>query len=54
MQMQNKDDGVMAMFVPYLSEEQIEGDAAALLAEYAHSEALPSKRPSPSRSWRSI
>jgi Zn-dependent peptidase ImmA (M78 family) len=47
MQMQNKDDGVMAMFVPYLSEEQIEGDAAALLAEYAHKRGVAIKAPIP-------
>ena len=31
----DEDGGSMSRFVPYLSEEAIERDAAALLAEYA-------------------
>ena len=37
----------MAKFVPYLSEEQIERDAAALLAEYAEARSVVIAPPIP-------
>jgi hypothetical protein len=40
----------MAKFVPYLADEMIEGDAALLLADYAHARAASSsRRRSPSK-----
>ena len=54
--MQMRDDGSMTKFVPYLAEEAIERDAAALLAEYAQARGVVDRsRRSPSRtSSRSI
>ena len=37
----------MSRFIPYLSEEAIERDAAALLAEYAHARGLTIEPPIP-------
>ena len=37
----------MSKFVPYLSEEAIERDAAALLAEYAHARGVTIEPPIP-------
>jgi hypothetical protein len=39
----------MTKFVPYLADEMIEGDAALLLAEYAHARGIVIAPPIPGR-----
>ena len=43
----------MTRFVPYLADEMIEGDAALLLAEYAHARGATIEPPIPRISSRS-
>jgi hypothetical protein len=43
----DEDDGVMTKFVPYLSEEQIEREAAALLTEYTQKRGVVIEPPIP-------
>src|SRR5262249_30321082 len=43
----NEDGGSMTKFIPYLSEEAIERDAAALLHEYASARGVPIEPPIP-------
>jgi hypothetical protein len=43
----DEDDHTMAKYVPYLSEDEIERDAAALLAEFARARRVPIEPPVP-------
>jgi hypothetical protein len=43
----DEDDSMIAKFVPYLSEEQIERDAAGLLAEFAQAQEVVIEPPIP-------
>jgi hypothetical protein len=47
MQMHKEDADYMTKFVPYLADEMIEGDAALLLAEYAHARGATIEPPIP-------